>query len=107
MSILSYAGTALAVATVPLLATLVIFTKLVAFIPLLVKWKKDEEMSTAKGVWVPQDEGKVAEFNGKFWSKRFQDVLNIYFRTSSPSWFTCLNQRGGDADRSAIHTQAF
>ncbi|KAF2439524.1 hypothetical protein P171DRAFT_490221 [Karstenula rhodostoma CBS 690.94] len=63
MAILDYVGTALALATVPVLATLVVFTKLVAFIPVLIKWKKDEETSAVKGVRVPQDEGKVAEFN--------------------------------------------
>ncbi|KAK7185716.1 hypothetical protein DPSP01_012863 [Paraphaeosphaeria sporulosa] len=63
MAILDYAGTTLALATVPLVATIVVLTKLVAFIPVLVKWRKDEETSTAKGVRVPQDEGKVAEFN--------------------------------------------
>jgi hypothetical protein len=65
MDILHYVRTALALASVPVLATLVVFTKLVAFIPVLFRWKKDEKTSTAKGVRVPQDERKVIEFNGK------------------------------------------
>lgn len=65
MAILDYAGTTLALATVPLVATLIVVIKLVAFIPTLVKWSKDEETSSAKGVQVPQDEKKVAEFNGE------------------------------------------
>ncbi|KAF9728792.1 hypothetical protein PMIN01_13172 [Paraphaeosphaeria minitans] len=63
MAISDYAGTKLTLPTVPNLATLPIFNKLVVLIPVFVKWKKNEEISTMKGDRVSQDEGKVAEIN--------------------------------------------
>ena len=71
MGILQYIGTAVALAGAPLLLVFAVSTKIITFIPLLVRWSKDEEKSASKGVLVPRDEGKVAELAGKVFSNNY------------------------------------
>lgn len=64
MAFVHVASTLLLFISTPVFATIAVFTKLIAFVPMLVHWKRDERISAARGVQIPQDEGKLAEFTG-------------------------------------------
>jgi len=66
MSFLGSIGSVLALATAPLLIAAVVSTKLITAVPILWKMKQEENEDEPKGVVIPIDTKKMAEFRGQY-----------------------------------------